>query len=132
MHYTQSEIKFQINQIPFILENLNSIKEGSWPVNPHETLKVRRPSFSGAYYEACLDIALELERRMKNCGIDSQICKAYYIEQVDPEDLADYYETTSREILQICEAVIWYCSGEEWEYKPYDRDEAFRVLSKRA
>ena len=131
MHYTQSEIKFQINQIPFILENLNSIKEGSWPTDPREILKVKHQAHSGAYYESPIDIGFEIERRLNKCGIDGQICKSYYINQESSEELAGEYKTTSQVILKICEAVIWYCSGEEWEYKPYDRDEAFRVLSKR-
>lgn len=77
MYYSQSEISFSPDQIPFLFENLYDIKHGNWPNDPRESVKVRTQSSSGAYYESAINIFLELERRLKNYGVDGQIKQSY-------------------------------------------------------
>jgi hypothetical protein len=113
-------MKYSRYQLPWLLENLYSIRTGTWPEDPKISPRDRQRS-GHAYFEESIMIASELERRLLKCGEDGHICKAYYCWKDSPESIAKTFGISNDELEARVRAVLWYCSGADFKDRPYRR-----------
>lgn len=86
--FSPGEIRYTREQVLFILENTEILKEGLWPPEPKETGYTdegKHPVACHAPYEVACMIIGEVEARLKSCGEAGEALadEAKYIELID-------------------------------------------------
>ncbi len=101
--YAPSEIKYNSNQVLFILKHLEMMLVGEWPPECRETGYTGGGSYHShsAKFEVPVVIAAEVSQRLEKCGLSGRLLTA----QVKAELPLDFDSRLA----------LWYCSG--WRRK---------------
>ena len=116
-----SGIKFNREQIYWLVQNLDTLRLGEWPPKPESSeqpdkskLQVR----TEATFARPASIAAEVDWRLNQCGEDAKIFLAIYKNEVPIPIVAKIYSMDIDAIDLACRKVISYIIG--WKRKrPY-------------
>ena len=117
-YYTPRDITFQRQEIIWLIEHLNTLESGEWPVSPVESgyTEIRSPNRNHkAYFETPCQIAAELTWRLKRTGESGEILVWEIQHGLDDYDL----------LSPPAKRALNYCSGwrrrtqeySKWLYK---------------
>lgn len=125
--YEPRDIRFCRHQIKWLIENLTILHEIVWPEGyEHDIPRRKHPSGRG-YFETPIDYAVEVERRLENCGFDGLMLYLLYAYNWTEQMVANYYRTDVEDVRYRAEAVLWHISGWNYRARAYRRWNVYRA-----
>lgn len=126
-YYEPREIKFCSLQITWLLSNLGTLHEFIWPGGADVDIPRRKKPGGGGYFETPADFSMEVERRLEHIGLDGLMLYLHYAYEWDELQLGKYFRLSVSEVRFRLEAVVWYCSGWNFDQRfPYRRWHCYR------
>ena len=135
--YSPRQIRFTRDQVEWLIQNLNTLEEGNWPVMPPgytdnepsvstpqpENVSTPQPKngthkvygHMPAYFETPAEIASEISWRIDRCGKEGQMLKDRCLYGKDDRDMELTYGMRIEEIDDCIHRVMRYIVG--WKRK---------------
>jgi len=120
------EITFTREQVEWLLEHLELLKEGVWPPDPRGTGYTDAPARGSvnrhAPFETPCQIAAEVEARLAKCGLDRYLVEDRYIRKIPEDVLAQRLCMAEREVCRRINSALSYITGrrrKQYSYKEF-------------
>ena len=108
--YSPGEIRFTVKQTLWVLQNLDSLREGVWPPDFLEVMgRGRGPR--RAPFETPIFYAAEIQLRMEKCGIDGLILMAIECWGMTIDSLAAYFQMPEWSIWKRRKRALGYVAS---------------------
>ena len=123
--FPYSKITFRGEQVLWIVEHLDDLREGRYPPNPDQAIPARRQRQlqKEATFTKATRLAAEIDTRIDDCDEDGEIFLLIYKDQIDIPELAKKRGLTIEQVDLCCRKVLRYITG--WKrkggYKEYNR-----------
>lgn len=124
--YKPGDIRFNRQQIIWLLGYLPTLREGIWPPNPKDTGYVDAPqgknsrAARGGYFERACDIAAEVEKRLEACHLDGHLLEASYTWGKSEAELARVHGLTLPDFYRRVNRALRYISGWRRKRRSYE------------
>jgi hypothetical protein len=110
-----NEIRYNADQVYFIFDYINTIRDGNWPVDPTSTgynnvgwkasINTKPPFITPA------EIAAEVDRRSRHCGLDWYLVNDYYEQGLKLKDIASQHFLDEDDVWNRIQRVIHYIAS---------------------
>lgn len=123
--FSPGEIRFNREQVIFLLENSRLLESGYYPPNPAETgyneLKVLvRRGKPRAYFEVPVGLIGEVKARLSRAGIDGEMIWDKYRYDLTEDQLSAYYVLSYEEVIAGLNSAMWFIVGWRREKQSYE------------
>ena len=108
---------FSYPKIVFILRYMSLMEEGSYPPDPRETgytdfgIRVQHSTDPNAYFVKPVEVVAELKIRLDMCGLDGEIIRRIYTDDVDISVIAKELNEDYGQIWWRINKVMEFCKG---------------------
>jgi hypothetical protein len=110
-------IVFSVNDIIWVLENLDTLRSGNWPpsdsgyIDPRVKIQAR----AKAYFVAPVELEAEIMRRLELCGPDGLMVLCYHSHNHSFESLGNFFRYPEYVIRDKVERCLEKIAG--WNFK---------------
>jgi hypothetical protein len=110
-----NEISYRLDQVYFLLEHVNTLRDGKYPPDPGETgynnagWKASRNTKANFITPA--EIIAELDRRLLRCGMDWYLVNDHYEDGLTVEEIAKLHHLDYDETWNCIQRAIAYCAS---------------------
>ncbi len=137
--YEPREIYYDRDQMVFLLENLDILEGGYWSPNFLKTgyteiARVQISPSNKAYFETPVQVAAEVNRRLKACGQDGEILRAHYTDGWPADRIARITKLSVDRIERRMPKTLNYISSGHWPrwVDHYKKKDGEKVLVRKA
>lgn len=106
----------------FILRHLALLESGIYPPNPTETgytdygIRIQQSANPNAYFVKSIEIAAELTARMKMCGLDGEIVRRIYVDDIDMSVISKEIGEDYGKLWKRVNRAMSFCAGVDRKY----------------
>jgi hypothetical protein len=110
-----NEISYRLDQVYFLLEHVNTLRDGKYPPDPGETVynnagwKASRNTKANFITPA--EIIAELDRRLLRCGVDWYLVNDHYEDGLTVEEIAKLHHLDYDDTWNRIQRAIAYCAS---------------------
>jgi len=112
------EIHFTLEQVEWIMENMEELMAGVWPPEPTsytDPVAQQHHATQHASFEKTIEVAGEVNARLENAGQDGAMCKMMYVYGEDIATIAKYWHLGNTMTEKRIDRALHYCCG--WRRK---------------
>lgn len=123
-YWLPHEIIFTREQVEWVLDNIHTLSCGSWP-GTIPSGYTELPSIGRvnprAYFETAILVAVEVELRIRKCGLDGYLVEEKYMDGLSEEDIAQTRSLLVGDVRRRINRVLFYCaSGRNQRTESYE------------
>lgn len=113
--FEPGEIRYRYDHVVWVLEHINTLRDGQYPQNPQQTGYQRagwRSSINArAAFITPAEIAAEVDRRLLRCGLDWYLVNDYYGNGLKIEDIAALHHLDYEDVWNRIQRAIAYAAS---------------------
>ena len=114
--FEPGEIRYRYDHVVWVLEHINTLRDGRYPPNPQQTgyqnAGWRSSINTRAAFITPAEIAAEVDRRLLRCGLDWYLVNDYYGNGLKIEDIAELHHLDYEDVWnRIQRAIAYVASG---------------------
>ena len=119
-----NKVVFSRDQIIFLIENLETLREGVYPTNPdgsdYMDPQIKSQRRAKAPFENPVSLLIEITRRLELSGLDGLLVLCYHSVRMSEESLARYYNIPVHVVRIRINQCLDRIAG--WNFPHYRRD----------